>query len=527
MIRVLQGNALLPPDSSNIDELRPIDLRLNKDAIKEWKRSDVLGILIAAYAMLLRASPSALSSPRLGGAASVTGGLEVRKTLRECLHLPAELKAFTFGRLSLIPAIRRPLTSADVFVSTCDIASFLLASVADFASRFLDLLSSSGECPVSRAKWEQDAEDTLRLQRSYQEQQRKFHGQFRDWAGADSDAVEPVPNSVDLLGRPDCIDDVISFSVAVCSLHHDYALRFWSHDEHIELDGNSADRTLAPSRALKDLHLQQTVDHSLRPAYVAFLAALSLAVRDDGFLNGARIVNEIFSGSSTTFAKSGEHSWGAIFETLRHYVRELNPNAYASHRSSNMEALLGMSTDSSTAYYYLDDATSTNGYKMNDKSKSNNTVLKPKELGEENTSIVLSHLTLIANVALNYPNARHIILSTYLPIRSPDQREIIGQDGALNILFTLSIMPLDPEVRGTVFKTLACLLSVDGISCDTQLAEARKVAMRGWELLEACQIIPVHVLEKQYGERQTIEGDSLGISFPPSSVSLVSLMNVR
>jgi hypothetical protein len=122
---------------------------------------------------------------------------------------------------------------------------------------------------------------------------------------------------------------------------------------------------------------------------------------------------------------------------------------------------------------------------------------------------------------MNHPAARSQILSTYIPIRSTDQRESIGQDGALNILFTLSIMPLHPTVRGTVFKTIASLLSLDNISKDAELDEARSAAARAWELLEACQIVPVRILENYHGERHITDNEALGIAFPPSSVALV------
>lgn len=498
----------------------------------EWQRADVLGLLKAAYAMLLRSSPAGLSSPRASaspGGASPGGAIDVRKTWRECIESPAELKSFTFARLTLIPALEKPpsssledynnLTAAE----SCDVAEFLLSVLAEFSSHYLNVLSASGDRPISRAKWEQDAEDDLRLRRSHQEQQRNFQGQFRAWSRDAADAVEDVPASVDLYDRPDCMDDVVAFSTAVCSLGPEYALSFWSQETHVSEDEESDAQEeyvkLVPSRALRELQNQQKDDESLRPCYLSFLAALALAENPSGRQNGAAVIHGMLS--------SDDRDWSSLIEILRWYVRKLDPHGYSSRGTSSSTSSSGVSSGGSTAYYYfVQPAESTTyGSKEQSTDEDASSRSRPRELGDENTYILLSHLAIISNVAANSAAARSAIVSISLPIQSPDGTEIIGQDSTLMVLFTLAVMPLTPEVRGSVFGTIAQLISLKGANTEeTEIME--KAARKGWELLEACQVVPISILEQYPSGQGNSTPSSSGLSFPPSSTAMVRIYEI-
>ena len=88
------------------------------------------------------------------------------------------------------------------------------------------------------------------------------------------------------------------------------------------------------------------------------------------------------------------------------------------------------------------------------------------------------------------------------------------------VLFSLAVMPLSPEVRGAVFGTIARLLSVDGANPE-ETAVLQKAAMKGWELLEACQVVPISILEQYPSGQETSVQSSSGLSFPPSSTAMV------
>lgn len=512
------GNQLLPPNSMSTDNLAAIHSRLCKDAAKNWKRPDILGLLMTAYAMLLRTAPSALTSPRSGPASLKVGSIDVRKQWRECLEAPVELKSFTFARLSLLPALQKPSDSAD-----CDVTEFFLSVHAEFASHYLDVLSASGDRPISRAKWEQEAEEDLRLRRSHLDQQR----QFQAWSGTNAVDEEAVPAVVDLLQRPDCMDDVIAFAVALGSLGSDYALPFWSRENLLDLEGqDEGGLQLVPSRAVRELERQQREDDSLRPCYLSFLAVLALVEDDSVVQNGAAVIFEMLSKDSDTDLKY-ETNLVSFFEVLRWYVRELSPQDYGSSlTSSATSASSGRTGAGSTAYYYHadrshEDLMAYGSSQERARSESNPARPKPRELSEENTFILLSHLAIIGNMASKSAAARSAILSVNLPIQSADGTEVVGQDSAMMVLFTLAGAPLSPQVRGTVFETIASLLQADE-SNKEEKAKMREMAVKGWELLEACQILPIHLLDQYPSLRESDVQNIPGLAFPPSSTALVS-----
>jgi hypothetical protein len=512
------GNQLLPPNTMSTDNLTAIHARLCKDAVKNWKRPDILGLLMTAYAMLLRTAPSALTSPRSGPASLKVGAIDVRKQWRECLEAPVELKSFTFARLSLLPALQTPSDNAD-----CVVSDFFLSVYAEFASHYLDVLSASGDRPISRAKWEQEAEEDLRLRRSHLDQQR----QFQAWSGTNAVDEEAVPAVVDLLQRPDCMDDVIAFAVALGSLGSDYALLFWSRENLIGPEGqDEGGLQLVPSRAVRELERQQGEDDSLRPCYLSFLAVLALVEDESVVQNGAAAIFEMLSKDSDTDFTKYETNLVSFFEVLRWYVRELSPQDYGSSlTSSSTSASSSRSGAGSTAYYYHADRSHEDsmayGSQERSRSESNPARPKPRELSEDNTFILLSHLAVIGNMASKSAAARSAILSVNLPIQSADGTEVIGQDSALGVLFTLAGAPLSPQVRGTVFETIANLLQADESNKDEKV-KMREMAVKGWELLEACQVLPIHLLDQYPSLRESDAQNIPGLAFPPSSTALVS-----
>jgi Nuclear pore complex scaffold, nucleoporins 186/192/205 len=505
----------LPPNSTSFEQLNFVTERLSLKAVKSWNRPDIVGMIMASYAVLLQSSTVSLSSPRSHQSPGNASDIEARKVLRECISAPAQLRAFTFGRYSLIASLRQPINADAGFPVYCDVSSFLMISLSDFFSRYLDLLCSSSDRPISKAKWTQDTEDTIALEKSYEEQQRRFQGQFSVFPTGNSGMSDPgTPETYEI---PDCLDDAIGFATELCSFSPEYAIRFWSQQEYShEIDGKQETlMKLVPSLTFKELEHQQTIDHSLRPVFISFLAALATARNDNGSLNGADTIHEIFSTSIADDGNMLQQSWISILEILRIYVRELDPSSNSSPSESRTR-----SNDTSTAYYYYDESSNT----PDEAVKDANTTISQKELGDENIAILSSHLTLISNVAFNSPQGRYQIVSNnYLPIRSADFRDVIGRDSPLDILWMLSRMPLPPGIRGMVFKSIASLLSVDGITDTTERSKLREFAVSGWEVLEASQIVPIRVLHRYQIEKKHDEINPAGLSFPMSLLSLVSL----
>ena len=124
------GNALLPPDdcgpnSAARARLAPLRERLDPSgsaAEESWKRRDVWGVLLVAYALLLRnaasssSSSDAFASPRGATNSSPSrrspgpvGG--VRDAFSRCLVAASQLRAPRAGVRAIVagPVVRRPL----------------------------------------------------------------------------------------------------------------------------------------------------------------------------------------------------------------------------------------------------------------------------------------------------------------------------------------------------------------------------------------------------------------------------------
>lgn len=515
---------MLPPGTTDTCGLTSLHSRLTRAANNDWvNRKDVFGIFSASYAILLRSVPTILSSPRVGPTAS-PNQVDFKTAWRDCLEAPTELMSFTFARLTLLPALRRWTRPQPV--SKCRPEEFLFETLADWTSRYLEVLCSSGEVPISRAQWEKEQEDELALLRAQQEQQR----QFRTWQGfptSGQDDEQFIPTHVDRLKRPDCMDDVIALAVAVCSTGSASASSFWAVEERQaeEVADAVPILRLAPASFLRNLKGLLPQDRSLLPSYLSFLAALALVGSPHTKETGAAVVHRLLSPNPDTDSNgSFSVNWRSLMDTLRWYARELSPQDYSlkapptnSTASSSFSA-----TGGSTAYYYGADNSSgstSGGTSAQDGGTSGSNASKPKELGEANTFLLLSHLAVISNVASHFPEARNVVLGIKLPVEGSDDGR---EDTALTILFSLSIVPLTPEVRGAVFTTIANLLRIDSISDEEQAKQIRELARIGWNLLEDCQVIPIALLDQYALPSDGLQRLASNVTFPPSSISMVS-----
>jgi len=523
------GNALLPPTSSSgsgANGLMPFHHKIClsvEDARNQWKRPDVLGVITAAYCLLLRSAPSALSSPTSGG---VGQGIDLRKSWRECHVVPADLRSFTFSRLGLLPALRGVV---DSIKSRCDTSEFLLSVMASFAARYFDVLSTPRLVPISREKWEQEEQEELRLMQNQQTQERLFQARYGTRVGQETS----VPSSVDLMDRPDCMDDIVAFCSAYASLGPYYAQFFWSRD----FEGGNDESTVVrekfiPSPSLQELSRQQQDDGSLKPCYLAFLSALSLAKDPNLDRDGASVVHDILSSASSTslapdIDRRNQMSWQSLLSTIRWYAEQLNPQASS---SSSANAAGTSSGTASTEYYYSDrpqPASSSYGTKKTASSRDDG-VPKTRELGDANRYTLQSLLSLISNVCASCVAARLEILDTTIAIKDDAwSNEILRQDTSLLILFALASSPLSPEVRGAVFGTIASILCKDGAT-GAQAEQIEESALSAWYLLDKSQILPISMLEQYPSglptsmlEQYPSGSMTGGISFPPSSTALV------
>ena len=497
-----------------IGGLDKVQKYLNRDSIPTWKRPDVLGLVLASYSMLLQTAQ--------GNSVDTTS--DVAQSFQECILVSLELKSFSFARLSLIPALRVHEAIINDYVNDmvdfyCNVTEFFLASVADFASNYMDVFSTLDQPLISRAKWEEKAEADLKAQREQQELEQSLRGNVPKWSDPAVVGSSVIPSHVDLLKRPDCIDDVVAFSTEIGVVGPEYAIQFWSREviTSISEDEEIVSAKLVPSRAAVWLEQQQRHDESLRPVYLSFLSALALAMNPSNRIicSGA---DEVFGLVSAEC--DGGAGWSVLVENFRWYIRQLRPDA-TSVRAPSVSA---SSSGGSTAYYYLDqeDTNATDSiFGTNERSKSGEAALqsRPRELGEANEFLLLSNLAILANVAALSASARSTIINIHLPIVEPDG-ETVGQESVLAILFTLAVMPLSPDVRGSVFHAISTLISVEGLEKEDQ-ENMRLAAIKGWEMLEEFQFLPINLLQQYPSMHDPSYYGVPNMTFPPSSSALV------
>lgn len=451
--------------------------------------------MAAAYALALRPVSSVVASP---GAQSMANFSTIKRTWKACLTAPSDHKSFTFVRLTLMPALRNT-TKKD---ERCDLHEFLLSVLTEFVSNYLDVVCVSNAIPFSRSKWQDNETERLLIAREEQERNRSF---FQSYGGVYEE--KHIPTEVDILKRPDCIDDIAAVAVDLCSQGREYAAMFWTSEDFRAEDGSMQTRCTA-SRALKTLEMLQDKDSSLIPTYVSFLAALAI--------DQPSLVFDLLNSNEETGVKI-TMNWKTLFDTLRWYVRKMSDGYAGETKSSTTHETPSVT---SNGYYYGVDDYNLAGNKGATSSASTVQpgIVRLEELRETNTAIVLSHLAVITKVASNYARGRTLLATMKLSIEG----ETTDQEGdsVLVVLFSLAIAPLSPHVRGAVFATLAALLRVEGTNAEEEKL-IRDLARKGWDLLELSQVVPVFLLD-QY-QRKRPDGFSQTMTFPPSSLSLVGI----
>jgi hypothetical protein len=409
--------------------------------------------------------------------------------------------------------------TSGIIDSNCNVTEFFLASIADFASNYMDVFSKLDQSFLSREKWEREVEADLKARREQQELEQSLRGNFPKWSdpAALNSSANEIPNQVDLLTRPDCIDDVVAFSTDIGFVGPEYAIQFWCQKTIISEDEGMISTKLVPSRAVIWLQELQRNDESLRPVFLSFLSALALATSASTSTNrtGADEVYGLISKENDDGS-----GWSNVVEIFRWYIRQLSPDA-STVRTPSASAT---SSGGSTAYYYLEQD-ETNGSDIfmdrTERSKSGEAVSqsRPRELGEANEFILLSNIAILTNVAKLSPIARSLIISINLPIIESDG-EMVGQESVIAILFALAVMPLSPDIRGAVFQALAILISVEGLDKDAK-EFVQLAALKGWELIEDYQFLPINMLQQYPSMHDPSHHGSPNMSFPPSSSALV------
>jgi hypothetical protein len=492
-----RGNQFLPPSENSPTVAQELQSRLEPAAANGWHRKDIWGVLAAAYALLLRSAPLLLQSPRAGSSTQQHG---LRHTARECLVLPSSYKSFSFCRLTMIPALQRLSLTA-----FANFSEFGLAVLAECISHYLAVLAE-GSMPMSRNKYEKEETEELNLRRAQSAQ----HSQFLAWSGKKTTTQEVIPAAVDLMARPDCLDDIIALASSLSQLGPGYAQHFWGRD---------STGGLVPSRALVQLGRSQAVDDSLMPTYFSFLAALS---NDEASANA---VYEFLAGTpeaSTDGASSPlRMNWISLIFNLRWYAQELS--SYDANTVSKPASSSTTASSANTSYYYnlegnsMPSNSSANSSSSSSKSGPSSRSTKPKELSEMARFRVASHLALIQKVAQHSPSAQTAILSITLPV---GDAMAAGGDDSLLVLFKLAIAPLPPTLRGATLTTIARLLDMLPGASREERAYTQQQAKNAWEYLESCPLLPISLLDQYFNRNPADDRARVGLSFPPSSTTL-------
>ena len=525
------GNALFPPTNNDNFPvtLLSIHQRLNPDpesAIEEgWKRRDIWGFLLLPYALLLRdhAGGRGEASPVLQGR---TGSVvvDVRGTYSQCLAVSSQLKSLTFARLTLIP----PLLSSTLTAGERSIKEFYLSAMSELTAQYVDALFTTGNMPISRREWLDEEKNAAQSEWLEWEQRREFG----EWAGqrdggsnVDDEDLAAGPRAVNLMDRPDCLEDIFALVSSVCEANPSGARAFWYVIEEDRGGDASSSTTLAPSRTLQTLDLRQSDNDSSLCVYLTFLASLALA--DDaiggpsGVNSGAAIVHSFLSGNrainphATGNDRHMHFLWSAIIGFIRFYAEMLSPNddeGAATAAEKNKKIRLSCKEESSSYYYGAGGvATDSGSYASADGNASSPlseradrggpSIAKPTqcELDEEGRNTLMALLTLVTNVASKCHAARIFILGIELPATNDG----VGFDGSLEILFSLLTIPsLSSDIMGMTFLAISSLLqpNEDHSGLDVPAVDQNDVliagAKRAWELVELCQFIPIKLLSQ-------------------------------
>ena len=105
-----------------------------------------------------------------------------------------------------------------------------------------------------------------------QREERANQEQFDTWAHSHGGSItdrskEVIPSGVDLMERPECLDDLLALATAVCSRGSNLAMKFWAFDR--------ASKKISPSALLQECMSAASGDESLVPSVLSWLASLS------------------------------------------------------------------------------------------------------------------------------------------------------------------------------------------------------------------------------------------------------------
>eukprot|EP00977_Amphora_coffeiformis_P010124 scaffold2357_cov167-Amphora_coffeaeformis.AAC.32 len=272
---------------------------------------------MAAFGLLLKSVPYALASPSSGGGGSsfVTGSwsaTEIRRRRTDNLEFPTNYKSFTFVRLCLLPALT--IHSEDV---TCRAEEFALDILVGFMAQYLDAIVDRP--PISQQKWLKDENEDLRLRQQSQNQQREF----QQWSGTTT-RMDDVPASIDLLERPDCMDDILACCAAVGMKGPAMAFCNFEGD-------------LLPTESLYRVAASARADISLRAPFYSYLAMLATAedAEQPKKYEAAELIHSMLEGGATTPDDQFPCRWQDIIDIIRFCARDLIGKSYRSSRQTS------------------------------------------------------------------------------------------------------------------------------------------------------------------------------------------------
>ena len=317
------------------------------------------------------------------------------------------------------------------------------------------------------------------------------------------------PRRVDLLDRPDCLEDVFGLVEACIGRYPQGVRGFWR--EAVELRGNGTDEgegdeatvtVLAPSRALQTLDLLKEETDPALSVYISFLASLSLAQGPSGDESdgGASLIHSYLANERTinSIAERRMHiDWTGIFALVRDYANSLSGVDEASSSKDDSSpahpTMSSLAAEESTGYYYGVGSSESVPAAAPEQGglsaqPSGGGAIQPTKpgLNEQSRTTLMALLALISNVASHSSCAREFILSLKIAAF-----EDAGTDGTLEILFALlAARETDPEIAGSAFTAIANLLRPGSGPI------VERAANRAWELVEMCKFVPIQMLSQ-------------------------------
>lgn len=518
-----EGNNLVPPNQSDLSHLRPLHQHLNVSKASEWNRRDIWGVLAFSYALLLRSTPSATMSPRIGGSRDPMTK-DFREDAKFCLEQPMEAHTFTFCRLTLVPVLKRLKDS--YLDSICSTSEFALAVLSERYSFYLTVvIESHSNILTSRKRWKTQREEELNVYASQRERQRDIQNLAANFGGQVSmspSATAPVPE-LDLIERPDCLDDLMALATSIAALGQEFSMHYWEFPTTAPADGSGdTNTTLVPCTSLRECMQKAAEDDSLVPSVLSWLAAMSNDKKSAEAVDALMTIKASDTGPDTSSADVPTiiATWERIIARLR-YTAQLFQNNSASASKPSVPPTSSMPT----SYYYDWDGhfqgESAPGDTSNRNLSATTTSSRSKGLADATEFEVSSFLALITNVSLHSAKARFNILS----LKFATGEGHLSHDSTLVVLFTLVIAPLTPEFRGATFSAIASLFQpTTGITDPQQKAFLDEQGKTAWEYLESCRVIPIQLLD-QYRLKAAGMVDSqsrVGLQFPTSSMKLAN-----